>query len=224
MSPPTPFFDPAACAAIVARSIAVGIELTERLRDLPENSPRNPAADYNLLARGVRQSILLLERLATLSSERDARRTAARAAIIRAVDDAILKHASGRSPAALRAELLERLDRLETELDRRPAADLASELCRDLHLVAPMERHFYRRRTPADIEALQALAEQPPGQAPAPQLTPEPEPEPEEPEPELARPAPPPQRRRAALSHPSLILPAGLDSLHRPEAAARDQR
>ena len=228
MTPAPTLYDTAACADLVARSLAVCAELTERLLDLPDDSPRNPAADYHLLGRGMRQAILLLERLATKTqTDPAACRTAARAQIIRDVEDAIRHHARNRDPDELRAELIERLDRLDTELGRRPTPELTAELCRDLHLITPFEQNHYRRRTPADIDALQAQAAAPTGQSLGQTRPNRSNQRPLDPPiPRAPKREPPAAQtpRRPPLSTPSLMIPYRLDPEDYPEAHQRDQR
>lgn len=230
---------PADYAALLQRALAVGTILTERLLDLPEDSTRNPAADYHLLNRAMRQAILVLQRTEASPEQLDqtaAPRIAARKQIIREVEDAI-QYRAGPQADQLRAELLERLDdaALDADLVARPLPDIIADICRDFRIVSPMDTARFARRTPDDLTALCALAARLPGQRPRATV----KPRPTAPVVEL-RPMPTPtplsdivpnekhwpqgrfQPRRAPLSTPSLVI--GLEGEDRPEAQVRDQR
>lgn len=228
---------PSDYAAILQRALAVGAVLTERLLDLPEDSARNPAADYHLLNRAMRQAILVLQRpTAQPEDAKTAPRIAARKQIIREVEDAI-QYRAGPQADQLRAELLERLDdaSLDADLAARPVPDIIADICRDFRIVSPMDSARFARRTPDDLAALCALAARLPGQHPRAVVEPRPAAPVVELRPQPA-PTPPPaivpnearwpqgrfQPRRAPLSTPSLII--GLEEDDRPEAQARDQR
>lgn len=235
---------PADYAALLQRALSVGALLTERLLDLPEDSARNPAADYHLINRAMRQAILVLHRVETHEQrpEQDTR-VAARKQVIREVEDAIQYRAGPPGdPKAdtLRAELLERLDdaALDADLAARPLPDIIADICRDFRIVSPMDTARFARRTPDDLAEICALAARLPGQRPRATLKPRPAvPAPVAPAPVAdIRPAPPRRTvyneqewpdgrfkpRRAPLSTPSLMK--NLLGDDRPEAKARDQR
>ncbi|MGI4955024.1 MAG: hypothetical protein ACRYGM_24730 [Janthinobacterium lividum] len=169
-------------------------------------APRSPAADgpaansppalsleqasiaLDRTARIVRRCVLLAQRLhqpqpacAPTPAPEDAEqaRTAARAKIIRGVEDAIhraTRDAPARQPA-LAAELSERLDHPEfaDDLVTRPVAELIEEIARDLGIAMQGRSFVWCRRTPADLADLAARARGParapgsaPGQAQAP--------------------------------------------------------
>ncbi len=202
MSPPSP-----ARAALLDRVLVVGVTLAERLLDIPTTPdpdakrPRNPATDYQNISYAVRQTVILLEGDA---DARQARRTAARKQVIRAVEDAIHLHAAPRADHLVR-ELQERLadPDFDAELDARPTPDLIAELCRDLHALPRFETHAHQRRHPAAIAALAAQAAAP-AQTPLNSSPSEPEDiqPPQSPTPFHPRPTP-----RAPLSTPSRIRP-----------------
>lgn len=234
---------PADYAALLQRALAVGATLTERLLDLPPDTARNPAADYHLINRAMRQAILVLHKTSARPEDGQASpRIAARKRIIREVEDAIQYRAGppGEEKAdTLRAELLERLDdaALDADLAARPLPDIIADICRDFRVVSPLESGRFARRTPDDLAELCALAARLPGQLPRAALKPRPAP------PAKAAPKPvadfhqPPRPtvyneqewpegrfkpRRAPLSTPSLMK--NLLGDDRPEAKARDQR
>ena len=234
---------PADYAALLQRALLVGATLTERLLDLPEDSARNPAADYHLINRAMRQAILVLQRTeapqksAPGTVENPAPRIAARKQIIREVEDAI-QYRAGPQADQLRAELLERLDdeSLDADLAARPLPDIIADICRDFRIVSPMDTARFARRTPDDLADLCALAARLPGQRPravvkprpaAPVVNlrpaPAPTPSPATPINEKSFPQGRFQPRRPPLSTPSLMT--GLEEEEdRPEAQARDQR
>ena len=154
---------------------------------------------FDRLARAVRRSIMLARKLAeppAPAKDPAHHRAAARKRIIREVEDAIQRHshatdsADDADPASLTTELHDRLDTpdLDRDLTTRPIADIITELCRDLGLAALPGTAPWRRRTPQDIQDLNARAAAQPGAAP-------PSPKPQ---------APNPQPPRAAIprAHP----------------------
>lgn len=229
-------------AALLQRALAVGATLTERLLDLPEDSARNPAADYHLINRAMRQAILVLDKVTRQpEDEHAAPRIAARKQIIREVEDAIQYRAAGPQADQLRAELLERLDdaALDADLAARPVPDIIADICRDFRVVSPMDTARFARRTPDDLADLCALAARLPGQRPRATLRPRPaapvvalrpvstpEPSPAPPRPTVYNEHEWPEGRfkprRPPLSTPSLMKGL-LEEMH-PEAQARDQR
>ena len=148
----------------------------------PTEAPPAPASDalisltlaFDRIARAVRRSILLARSLAAPiqpTPDPAQHRAATRRRIIREVEDAIQRTASTPSngpdgPETLQAELRDRLDTpdLNDDIGTRPAADIISEICRDLGLVAPPGgAHPWKRRTPEDITQLCAAAAAPSG-------------------------------------------------------------
>ena len=131
------------------------------------------AAAFDRIARAVRRSIMLARSLAEpVQPARDPAqaRTAARRRIIREVEDAIQRTGAstsdGRDGAeTLQAELRDRLDApdLDDDISTRPAAEIISEICRDLGLAMPSGLHPWKRRTPDDIARLCAAAAAPSG-------------------------------------------------------------
>ena len=89
-------------------------------------------------------------------------RQATRARIIREVEDMIVRHAD-EDEGALQAEFRERLDspELEDDLGDRPVAEIITEICRDLGLMIHPGANPWKRRSPADVAALRALAARP---------------------------------------------------------------
>lgn len=122
-----------------------------------EATPAQDAVAYDRLSRSVRRSIMLAQRVTDRSAL--ARRTLARKQIIRGVEDAIHRTTPDQAKReTLQAELQERLDRpdLLEEVDLRPASQIIAEFCRDFALAGPGQP--YLRRTPEDIDRLQARA------------------------------------------------------------------
>ena len=112
---------------------------------------------FERVSRIVRRSILLAQRL---DEPVRARRQSARRQIIRGVEDAIQREASGEVAESLHAEFLERLDGpdLDADIGDRPAGEIIAELCRDLGLGAMPGTHPWKRRRPAEVAALCARA------------------------------------------------------------------
>ena len=135
---------------------------------------------FDRIARAVRRSILLARSLAhpvqPAPAQDPARhRAATRRQIIREVEDTIQRTGKGTragrddehdGAGTLQAELHDRLDApdLDDDIGTRPAADIISEICRDLGLAAPPGgAHPWKRRTPGDIAQLCADAAAPSG-------------------------------------------------------------
>ena len=174
-------------------------------------TPEAAAIAFDRLARSVRRSIMLARKLAeppAPAKDPAQHRTTARKRIIREVEDAIQRHshADDADPASLTTELHDRLDTpdLDRDLTTRPIADIITELCRDLGLAALPGTNPWRRRTPQDIQDLNARAAAQPGAAPP---SPRPAPKP---------PSPNPQPPRAATprTHPGPTQPG-----NQPDAA-----
>ena len=123
---------------------------------------------FDRIARAVRRGILLARSLdEPIQPARDPAqaRAATRRRIIREVEDAIQRTgrdaSDGRDgPEALQAELRDRLDApdLDDDISLRPAAEIITEICRDLGLAALPGTHPWKRRTPEDIRQLCAAA------------------------------------------------------------------
>jgi len=210
------------------------------------------AAAFDRTARAVRRGVMLYRILAEPpppAPDPARHRADARKRILREVEDTIGRTAhdparpgsdntgsdnpgAGRLDAdnpdadSLTAELHDRLDApdLDDDIAIRPAADIITEICRDLGLLAPPGTHPWKRRTPDDIQQLcaRAAAASParhparqPGPAPAPRpgSTPRLTPNPQRPEPApvnpgtAPRPTPAPTR---AASGPPRGLPGDL--------------
>jgi hypothetical protein len=133
----------------------------------PDTAPTDPTAAFDRIARTIRRSIVLARKLAEPVQAPAANpaqpRIAARQRIIRAVEDTIQCHAADTEAATLHAELLDRLDApdLDDDIDRRPVAEIITEICRDLGLAALPGTHPWKRRTPADLATLYARAARP---------------------------------------------------------------
>ena len=122
---------------------------------------------FDRIARAVRRCIALARKLdepVRATPDPAHLRTAARRQVIRAVEDTIHRAANeGDRAEALNAELRDRLDDpdLDRDLAHRPVADIIAEIRRDLGLAAPPGDNAWRRRTPADIQDLNAHAAAP---------------------------------------------------------------
>ncbi len=135
---------------------------------VPAIPPLAAAASFDRACRNVRQTVMLVEQVGrpkTPASRPGAHRIAARKRIIREVEDVIQRSAAGPRAERLYAELAERLEGpdLEEELETRQVAEIVTDLCRDLGLAHTEGNHPWKRRRPADIAALRALAARPPG-------------------------------------------------------------
>jgi hypothetical protein len=127
----------------VANSLAEAIEADraaaaagEARRDVVERTAIIAAA-FNRVARAVRLTVLLAERLDrgwARPGRADDRQAMARRQIDRAVHDAISSDADVADVERLNGELRERLDSMDTldEIGNRPVADVIREICRDL--------------------------------------------------------------------------------------------
>jgi hypothetical protein len=137
---------------------------------VPAIPPLAAAASFDRACRNVRQTVMLVGQVGrpkTPASRPGAHRIAARKRIIRDMEDVIQRTAHGPRAERLYAELAERLDApdLEEELDTRQVAEIVTDLCRDLGLAHTEGNHPWKRRRPADIAALRALAARPPAAA-----------------------------------------------------------
>ena len=122
----------------------------------------DPAVAFDRIARTVRRTILLVQKLDEPAPARDQdphrHRIASRKRILRAVEDTIDIEARPEHRPALQAELLDRLDApdLEDDIDTRPIQEIIDDICRDLQLAFPTQR--WKRRTPTDIQTLRTRA------------------------------------------------------------------
>ena len=169
----------------------------------PATALLNLTTAFDRIARAVRRCIALarkLEEPVRATPDPARHRTAARKQVIRAVEDTIHRTAhEGDRAETLNAELRDRLDDpdLDWDLAHRPIPDIIAEIRRDLGLAAPPGDHAWRRRTPADIQDLQARAAVPtkqskPGAAPpGPHVAPTPTQYPADPQPDDPTPAHP---------------------------------
>jgi hypothetical protein len=131
------------------------------------------AGPFNLIARGIRRTILLDHKLAEpKNAPSPQQRTAARKRIIREVEDAIHLNAQDEHVDSLHAELLDRLDSpdLDDELATRTVPDIVTDICRDFGIAALPGTHAWKRRMPIDIAILNARAAKLPGAAPSEKL------------------------------------------------------
>ncbi|HEY0204508.1 MAG TPA: hypothetical protein VGC15_10205 [Acetobacteraceae bacterium] len=128
-------------------------------------------ASFDPLARAVRRCIAQAQNLNAPKQQPPARnpsqdRTTARRRIIRAVEDVIQRPPDNDEcddAEVLLADLRERMDApdLEDDIANRPAEDIIKEILRDLGLAALPGSRPWKRRTQADIAALNASAAAP---------------------------------------------------------------
>ena len=177
-------------APILDELIHMGMNLARAVYAEGMNaSAPNPAhvAAFERISRTVRRTVLLARKLAEAPT-REARHQAARARIIREVEDAIARAQTGTAAPAqpgaapatpeaeraetLRAELVERLDdpALPEDLDTQSLPALIQDIRRDLGLDPLPGTPLWQRRTPADIRRLRQRAAPPddPRSAPRP--------------------------------------------------------
>ena len=121
----------------------------------------DPAASFDRIARTIRRTILLAQRLDQKLDQPPARtnRTAARKRILREVEDVIQRNAKPAERPSLNAELLDRLDApdLEDDIDIRPLDDIIDDIVHDLRVTGAYARNW-KRRTPAEVETLRIRA------------------------------------------------------------------
>ena len=144
--------------------IEMGADLARMIHRQASAEGAVPAVEqvvaFERVSRTIRRSILLAQRLDAPAPGAGRDHQVARRRIIRAVEDAIQRHAEGDAAESLEAELVERLDRpeLDEEIEDRPVAEIIADICRDLGLAAAPGTHPWKRRSPADIAALCARA------------------------------------------------------------------
>ncbi|MGI4801858.1 MAG: hypothetical protein ACRYF2_21460 [Janthinobacterium lividum] len=169
---PVPELDDAAYQRALSVLLEVGTALAQELK--------SPTADVTVVQRAtafpnvataIRRTIILSRHIAAdpnsaaAAADPATKRTHARKHIIREVEDTIGEHADPADAAALRVELLERLDspEFDAELSTHEPGHLIQELCRDLGLANRPFLASYTRRTPDDIAILCAQAAAAPG-------------------------------------------------------------
>jgi putative component of toxin-antitoxin plasmid stabilization module len=123
------------------------------------------AESYCDVARSIRQTVMLVQKLTAPAPAPQAVRPAQdpaeiRKQIIRRVEDAIHKDAPAEGAERLRAEFLERMETPEfgDAMSQRPVQEIVNEIRADLGIHGPGSLEFYKRRTPADIAVLCARA------------------------------------------------------------------
>ena len=167
---------------VLHQLIDMGLDLARQLHQqattqapAPDATPApDPAFAFDRIARAIRRTVALARSLAEPPAAEHAapgtatHRILARKRVIREVEDAIQRTRDGRESDLLHTELRERLDSpdLDDEIANRPLADIIADICRDLGLAAPPDISPWKRRTPADLIELRALAAEPPAQPP----------------------------------------------------------
>jgi hypothetical protein len=148
--------------AVLNDLIELGQDLAHLIVDSAKTGaikPVDASKAFDRVTRSVRRSIFLARKLdEPLRAATD--RTAARKRIIREVEDAIQRDTEGADSAALNRELQERLDAPDWDEDLldHPVEDLIRDTLRDFGLAHIPGTHPWKRRTPADIAALNAQA------------------------------------------------------------------
>jgi hypothetical protein len=136
----------------------------------PQVVPLSVSDAYERLTRSIRRSMMMYQKLSEPQKAPPAyNRVAARKKIIRDVEDAINRKATGDHAETLRVELVERLERPEfdDELANRTVGEIVTEICRDLGI---SDLRACTRRTPRDIAILHARATQSSRHAPSAEL------------------------------------------------------
>jgi len=167
----------------------------------PAASLQDLAAAFDSIGRTVRRCIMLAQSLDTPKQPRipAPNRTAARKHILRAVEDTLQRqdyddrYRDCDPTEVLTAELRERMDApdLDRDIANRPIDDIIKDILRDLGLAALPGTRPWKRRTPADIEQLNARAAAP--SRPAGSTPREPGPGPQPPSPGATQHSPDPQ-------------------------------
>ena len=122
----------------------------------------DPTIAFDRIARTIRRTIALSRHLAE-NRPAPQNQAAARARLIRGVEDAIHRKHRESGGDSLYAELAERLEdpALEFDLTTRTPDELIEEICRDLGINTQGRSYVYKRRTPDDIATLNARAKTP---------------------------------------------------------------
>ena len=178
--PQTPADDDAYYRAVLNGLVDQGARLARNIHDrataatpTPENRPEaDPTVAFDRAARAVRRCIALARHIAAgpaLQRPAQPTRAHARAQLIRGVEDAIHRKRRETDAEILYAELAERLEDPELELDLQGRAvdDVIEEICRDLGVAVQGRSYIWKRRTPQDIATLRERAARSPGQAAA---------------------------------------------------------
>ena len=139
----------------------------------PDHTPDFTIA-FDRIARTVRRTVALSRHIAAeearggpaapLPRVPAPQRAAARAQLIRGVEDAIHRKRRDLDTEPLYAELNERLDdpELDGDLQNRLINDIIEDICRDLGVAQQGRSWVWRRRTPQDIATLRQRAASPP--------------------------------------------------------------
>ena len=176
--------DTAFFRATLNELIAMGTDIARRLhRDLTDQptpdapAPENPEARalaFERVARAVRRTILLAQRLETAAPQRAApapsrdpaqHRIQARTHLIRKVEAAIGAQAQDAVHAeTLNAEFRDRLDApdLEDDIYARPVQDIIDDILQDLGVHLYSDLALWPRRTAQDLRRIADLARSPP--------------------------------------------------------------
>ena len=205
-STPTPHDDDARYRAVLDTLIEQGAAIAARLAGhataatTPDSALPEATVAFDRIARAIRRTVALARHIAAHQAPGPAHvsapgtnRTTTRAQLIRGVEDAIHRQRRELDTEPLYAELGERLDDPELDLDLqgRPVDDIIEEICRDLGVAQQGRSYVWRRRTPQDIATLRHRAATPTvgriSEAPsAKQPTPPKAPIPNHPPPDLA--------------------------------------
>ena len=161
----------AACRRVLSELMELGMVLARRVPADAAMPAAEAAAVFERVSRAVRRTVRMLRWLDEPVAVRRAGveagldRVGARKRVLRAVEDRIDAAAHPDDAEALHAELLDRLDTAELDMDLagRPVAEVIGEICRDLGLERSAELCPSLRRGLDDLAALQARAEAAPG-------------------------------------------------------------
>ena len=161
-----PTDDPhAACRVALSELLELGMGLARRVQGV--ESVGEAVAAFERVSRAVRRTVRMVRWLDEAPAARSggSDRVAVRKRILRGVEDRIDAAADPDEAGDLHAELLDRLDTAELEQDVgwRPPAEIIGEICRDLGLERSDQKYPSLRRGLAELAALQARAEAPPG-------------------------------------------------------------